>query len=926
MSGRRSAPSRTQAQPSDRGGAAARGRRRPASTAGEPVLPDVYQEMLRESGVDASVTRQKRRKVEKEGDESIDTSWPTAPEPAVASSSKLVQKDVRAKYREKLELVEETDEQLDDSDDDDNEVDWEDVDLTTALELKPAEPAVLEVTLNDICEMERPTFERRKVTVMDRKIRLEVHKLHLLCLMAHVSRRNKWCNNKQVQANLQRQFQDDTLISNLNPAPQLYQLERNTRFLRGLTEVKNLWRRKFWITRRGLAKPFWRDMVNLDKIPQQDDGDPPMSKGDFIGASQNLTGSRDIGAQLFCALLRSLGVTTRLVCSLQPLPFSFAHKGTTQSLSRFASKKEESASPLPAAPGKAPLKEPLASPVPPHYNPRISSAQREVLASLRSAPSMAGQSPPMTPHVPARGTILIKNESQYPVYWVEAWNVATQGWVPVDPLVLNKVGLASRFEPPQAYLDNSMSYVAAFEEEGHVKDVTRRYANNYNAKTRKLRLNATKGGEMWWLNLLRIFERGWDLDRDQVEDSELANKELREGIPSSIIDLKDHPLFALKRHLRRNQVIFPERPVGSVTGGTGSKAVIETVYRRQDVKIVRSPIQWYRLGREIRIGEQPLKYVTARKRKRRGEIGEDEEDEGENEETGLYAIFQTEEYTPPPVVDGMVPKNSFGNIDIYVPSMVPKGGIHVPQDKDAVRAAKIIGIDFAEAVTAFEYKGRQMSAVTNGIVIAEQYKAALYAVLDAIIAEKEEEDAEKRSLEKLRLWKRFLLGLRIRERIENEYGNVKEGEGLEGWGRERKKIIVSDKGKGKASQVQRISAEVGGIDLEQSQEAGGFMGDDKPEMRREPISLRSLAKGDGKNDGDGFLSEGNAGADEGGGFLPEDMDGGFMLDGASVAGGNDDDDGFVPEVNGDTRANSDDDDESMLSADPDMDNEDLDWF
>ena len=59
---------------------------------------------------------------------------------------------------------------------------------------------------------------------------------------------------------------------------------------------------------------------------------------------------------------------------------------------------------------------------------------------------------------------MVKNESQYPVYWVEAWNVATQNWIPVDPLVLNKVGLASRFEPPQADLDNSMSYVVAFEE------------------------------------------------------------------------------------------------------------------------------------------------------------------------------------------------------------------------------------------------------------------------------------------------------------------------------------------------------------------------------------------------------------------------------------------------------------------------------
>lgn len=35
-----------------------------------------------------------------------------------------------------------------------------------------------------------------------------------------------------------------------------------------------------------------------------------------------MQGSRDFGAQLFCALLRSAAVETRLVCSLQPLPFN----------------------------------------------------------------------------------------------------------------------------------------------------------------------------------------------------------------------------------------------------------------------------------------------------------------------------------------------------------------------------------------------------------------------------------------------------------------------------------------------------------------------------------------------------------------------------------------------------------------------------
>lgn len=44
-----------------------------------------------------------------------------------------------------------------------------------------------------------------------------------------------------------------------------------------------------------------------------------------------MEGSRDFGAQLFCALLRSVAVEARLVCSLQPLPFSGTVKDMTPS-------------------------------------------------------------------------------------------------------------------------------------------------------------------------------------------------------------------------------------------------------------------------------------------------------------------------------------------------------------------------------------------------------------------------------------------------------------------------------------------------------------------------------------------------------------------------------------------------------------------
>ena len=54
-----------------------------------------------------------------------------------------------------------------------------------------------------------------------------------------------------------------------------------------------------------------------------------LSKEDFCKQARTMQGSRDFGAQLFCALLRSVAVEARLVCSLQVLPFSGVAKGTS---------------------------------------------------------------------------------------------------------------------------------------------------------------------------------------------------------------------------------------------------------------------------------------------------------------------------------------------------------------------------------------------------------------------------------------------------------------------------------------------------------------------------------------------------------------------------------------------------------------------
>jgi xeroderma pigmentosum group C-complementing protein len=90
-------------------------------------------------------------------------------------------------------------------------------------------------------------------------------------------------------------------------------------------------------------------------------------------------------------------------------------------------------------------------------------------------------------------------------------------------------------------------------------------------------------------------------DRDQLENSELAAKEASEGMPRNVQDFKNHPYYALERHLRHNEIIHPKQEAGRLNIGTSTSARFETVYRRKDVHVVRSADKWFRLGRDVRV-------------------------------------------------------------------------------------------------------------------------------------------------------------------------------------------------------------------------------------------------------------------------------------------------------------------------------------
>lgn len=155
-----------------------------------------------------------------------------------------------------------------------------------------------------------------------------------------------------------------------------------------------------------------------------------------------------------------------------------------------------------------------------------------------------------------------------------------------------------------------MSYVVAFESDGSSRDVTRRYAKAYNSKTRKGRVESTKDGEKWWGKVMKLYGKPYVADRDQVEYAELAAREAAEEMPKNVQDFKNHPYYALERHLRRSEVIHPKREVGKVSVGKTSLASeqsLESIYRRRDVHTVKSADAWYRLGREIKVSSLSIR-------------------------------------------------------------------------------------------------------------------------------------------------------------------------------------------------------------------------------------------------------------------------------------------------------------------------------
>ncbi|KAJ3340432.1 hypothetical protein HDU93_007039 [Gonapodya sp. JEL0774] len=275
------------------------------------------------------------------------------------------------------------------------------------------------------------------------------------------------------------------------------------------------------------------------------------------------------------------------------------------------------------------------------------------------------------------------------------------------------------------------------------------------------------------------------------------------AMPTRMDDFRRHPIYALERHLKQREIIYPRTPVlGHVRG--------EKVFPRTNVKTLRSKEGWWKEGRELADGEQPVKWMKRRvvtlrgrrevqaetmsydsdlSRRSSSETGKmesrhDEDGDGEGEYDvskgdevnapepgliGLYGEWQTIEYVPPPVIDGVVPRNSFGNIDLYKPSMLPHGAQHIKVPGIA-KIAKKLGVDYADAVVGFEFQSGSSHPVLDGIVVAREHVELLLVASSELAAHAAQVEWDKKGRRALSNWKKLIRGLAIRERLKREWG------------------------------------------------------------------------------------------------------------------------------------------------------------
>ena len=125
------------------------------------------------------------------------------------------------------------------------------------------------------------------------------------------------------------------------------------------------------------------------------------------------------------------------------------------------------------------------------------------------------------------------------------------------------------------------------------------------------------------------------------------------------------------------------------------------------------------------------------------------------------------------MIDGILPINQYGNIEVWNgdSQYVPEGTIYLAGNHYR-KVAKLLGIQYAPAVTDFEMKQGKYYPKITGIVILREYQSLVEDgsfEVDAVSQEKQYEESQKQIYSR---WKKLTRSLLLRHQLNQEYGEV----------------------------------------------------------------------------------------------------------------------------------------------------------
>lgn len=811
---------------------------------------------------------------------------------------------------------------------DDGEVDWEDAiqaDATPSTHVEPS--GDLELTLDaDSNPIGFHRGSKKGPSKIERQIRISTHCMHVQFLLFHNLVRNGWACDKeigkilvaQLPFNVKKEVEKWKTASGLSQqvtveaSPKLKkgkgkrksQSERNQRdwgkpaerqeigapnmsrgdpVIRLLKILAAYWKKKWTITAPMLRKQGYKPIAQLqeevtgyekDKHSSEEHGERINGIGDVRDHAKSCEGSRDIGAQLFTALLRGLGLEARLVSSLQPVGFGWS-KAEEALIKKKRIPKDTDPDENEASSSDEPLTEDVSSKKENNTksNAKPKSRKRRLKGGKDAPIDLSkgsddskvqdgeseddGSIIDVTPVTPRkRPNMNYDRDMAFPTYWAEAISPITSEIYPVDPFILTPavatngehLALFESRGPKADKAKQVFAYVVGYSSDGTAKDITTRYLKRHMwpGRTKGVRLPVERipiynaRGKIkrhedydWFKTVMSAYSRT-DKMRTLVDELEEA-KDLKAVKPEkkehkageeTLQGYKSSAEFVLERHLRREEALRPgAKPVKTFATGKGDNVKEEPVYRRKDVEVCRTGESWHKEGRALKAGQVPMKLVPVRAvtLTRKREVEEAERDSGEKPKQGLYSRDQTDWIIPPPIENGVIPKNAYGNMDCYVPTMVPKGAVHIPL-RSTARICKRFEIDYAEAVTGFEFGNKRAVPVITGVVVAAENENKVIDQWEKDEEERKIKEEGKREKAALATWRKWLMGLRIVQRVREEYGGDADAHVREEMNpfTNQNRVRKTQRADGGEPPVKESSPSIyKGEDME-----GGFLGDD----------------------------------------------------------------------------------------------------